>query len=102
MKPIVLRVAAALMLPALLITAAPQPARADAASTALWAAAAAAIIGTIYYDSHHRPYYRDRYGRTHYVSQGAADYYNSHDWRNTPPARRQWRDAHGTWHHGCC
>ncbi len=102
MKHLLLRMVAALVMPALLITAAPQAARANAASTAAWAAAAAVIVGAIMYDSHHRPYWRDHYGHVHYVSPQVAGYYQSHHWNNVPPSHRRWQGAHGNWHHGCC
>lgn len=102
MKQLMLRALAAVLLPSLLLTAAPQEARANAASTAMWAAAAAAIVGTIYYDSQHRPYWRDHSGHVHYVSAQAASYYNQHHWNNVAPTQRKWQDQHGAWHHGCC
>jgi hypothetical protein len=102
MKQGLMRAAALLVLPGILMFATPQPARADSASTAAWAAAAALIVGTIYYDSQHRPYYKDRSGHMHYVSAGAASYYSSHHWQSTPASQRRWQDSHGSWHHGCC
>lgn len=89
----------AALLPSLIITSMPQVVRAQ--SAAAYAAAAALIVGAIYYDSHHRPYWRDSAGHIHYVSAGAASYYNSHHWQNTPQSQRTWRDAQGHTHH-CC
>lgn len=55
----------------------PKPASADTGSTIAIAAAAAAIVGAIAYDSQGRPYYmRDR--QRFYVSQDTANYWRFH------------------------
>ncbi len=102
MNKTLVRMIATLVMPVALAMAVPQAASANATSTAIWAAAAATIIGAILYDSNHRPYWRDSYGRRHYVSQGAAQYYNQHQWNHTPPGQRRWQDQRGSWHHGGC
>ena len=53
------------------------PAKADATSTALIAAGAAAIIGALLYDGNGRPYYV-RGGHRYYVTQSEANFYRSH------------------------
>jgi hypothetical protein len=100
------RSVAIVALPLILSFAMPQVAVANSASTAAWAAAAAVIVGTIFYDSSHRPYYNDHYGHRHYVTANAASYYQQHDWSRTPQNRRRWQDQRGSWHNGrgngCC
>jgi hypothetical protein len=84
-------------LPLILSFAMPQVATANPASTAVWAAAAAVIVGAIVYDGNHRPYYNDRYGRRHYVNPNAASYYQQHRWNQTPQNERYWQDQNGNW-----
>ncbi len=98
MKRVLGRILVATLLPTLILTSVPQVVRAQSAA---YAAAAAVIIGAIYYDSHHRPYWRDSSGHIHYVSAGAASYYTSHHWQGVPQGHRTWQDAQGHTHH-CC
>ena len=56
---------------------APQPAKADTASTIAIAAGAAAIVGALVYDSSNHPYYV-RNNRRYYVTQQEATYYRGH------------------------
>ena len=69
----------------------PTPARADTASTAAIAAGAAAIVGTLLYDSSRRPYYV-RGGHRYYVTQDQARYYQGH---RRGVARRAYAPARG-------
>jgi hypothetical protein len=105
MKNLLTRIGAITALAGVIAVGAPQPAAASRASTALWAAAAAAIIGAIYYDSNHHPYWIGPYGRRHYVSWQVANYYRDHHWSRVAPRRRRWRDRRGHEHWGsrsCC
>ena len=52
-------------------------AKADTASTVAIAAGAAAIVGTLLYDSNRQPYYV-RNHRHYYVSQSEANYFRGH------------------------
>lgn len=86
MKSGIIRIVlAAATLGTLSTTALPQPAVADATSTALIAGAAAAIIGTLIYDSNKRQYYYVRGGRHVYVDNNTASYYRSHNGRYRGP-----------------
>ncbi len=89
---------AVMMLPLILAFAMPQVAVANSASTAAWAAAAAVIVGTIFYDSNHRPYYNDRYGYRRYVNPNVAAYYQQHRWSQTPENQRRWQGQNGIWY----
>jgi hypothetical protein len=54
-----------------------RPAQADTTSTIILAAAAGAIIGSLFTDSNNQPYYVNN-GRHVYVSQNTASYYRAH------------------------
>lgn len=72
-------VLAAGLLASVSVFALPQPAAADARSTAAIAAAAALIVGAIAYDNGGRAYYvRD--GRRWFVDRDVAQYYLEHRW----------------------
>ena len=74
------------------MSAVPQPAAADNATTDAIAAGAGALIGSLLYDANNRPYYV-RGGRRVYVSERDARAYRDHGGR--------YRDSHGNWHgHG--
>ena len=68
------------------------PAKADTASTAAIAAGAAAIVGTLLYDSSNRPYYV-RNNHRYYVNQNVATYYRGH---HRGPVRSAYVPAHRT------
>jgi hypothetical protein len=64
-----------------------RPAQADTTSTIFLAAAAGAIIGSLFTDSNNQPYYVNN-GRHVYVSQNTATYYRAHgNDRNRGPQR---------------
>jgi hypothetical protein len=54
-----------------------RPAQADTASTIILAAAAGAIVGSLFTDSNNQPYYVNN-GRHVYVKQSTANYYRAH------------------------
>ncbi len=67
-----------------------RPADADTTSTAILAAAAGAIVGSLFTDANNQPYYVSN-GRHVYVSRNTANYYRAHgNQRNRGPQR----DAH--------
>ncbi len=64
-----------------------RPAQADTTSTIILAAAAGAIIGSLFTDSNNQPYYVNN-GRHVYVSHNTANYYRAHgNSRNHGPQR---------------
>jgi hypothetical protein len=64
-----------------------RPAVADTTSTVILAAAAGAIIGSLFTDANNQPYYVSN-GRHVYVSQNTANYYRAHgNQRNHGPQR---------------
>lgn len=70
-----------------------RPAVADTTSTVFLAAAAGAIIGSLFVDGNNQAYYVNN-GRHVYVSQSTADYYRAHgNDRNRGPQR----DRHEDW-----
>lgn len=54
-----------------------RPAQADTASTLILAAAAGAIVGSLFTDSNNQPYYVNN-GRHVYVTKNTANYYRAH------------------------
>lgn len=74
-KPYALFIAATMATVAVIPVA--RPAQADTTSTILIAAAAGAIIGSLFTDSNNQPYYVNN-GRHVYVSQNTASYYRAH------------------------
>ncbi len=70
-----------------------RPAQADTTSTIILAAAAGAIIGSLFTDSNNQPYYVSN-GRHVYVSQNTASYYRSHgnNQRRGPQRDGQWQN----------
>lgn len=92
----IIRVAlAAATIGTLTTTALPQPARADTTSTALIAAGAAAIIGSLIYDSSKHQYYYTHGSRRVYVDNNTANYYRNHGGRYRGPDGQQ----HGSQYH---
>ena len=70
-----------------------RPAQADTTSTIILAAAAGAIIGSLFTDTNNQPYYVNN-GRHVYVSQNTANYYRAHgNTRNQGPQRDGGRDG---------
>jgi hypothetical protein len=76
-------------------TALPQPALADATSTAIIAGAAAAIVGGLIFDSSRHQYYYQRGSQRRYVDNNTANYYRQHGGRYRGP-EGQW---HGSGYH---
>jgi hypothetical protein len=96
MKLGIIRIAlAAATIGTLTTTALPRPAVADTTSTALIAGAAAAIIGTLIYDSNKHQYYYTRSNRRVYVNNNTASYYRSHNGRYRGPEGQM----HGSKYH---
>jgi hypothetical protein len=96
MKLGIIRIAlAAATVSTLATTALPRPAVADTTSTALIAGAAAAIIGTLIYDSSKHQYYYTRGSRRVYVDNNTASYYRSHNGRYRGPEGKM----HGSQYH---
>ena len=84
-KPTALFIAAAIATVAVIPMA--RPAQADTTSTVLLAAAAGAIIGSLFTDGNNQPYYVNN-GRHVYVSNNTANYYRAHgNNRNHGPQR---------------
>jgi hypothetical protein len=96
MKSGIIRIAlAAATIGTLTTTALPRPALADTTSTALIAGAAAAIIGTLIYDSSKHQYYYARGSRRVYVNNSTASYYRNHNGRYQGPEGQM----HGSRYH---
>jgi hypothetical protein len=74
-QPYTLMIAAAITIAAVVPIA--RPAQADTTSTVLLAAAAGAIVGSLFTDSNNQPYYVNN-GRHVYVQQNTANYYRAH------------------------
>jgi hypothetical protein len=90
-NPIAFALAAVLTSAVLLPVA--RPAQADTTSTIILAAAAGAIIGSLFTDTNNQPYYVSN-GRHVYVSQNTANYYRAHgNTRNQGPQRDGGRDG---------
>jgi hypothetical protein len=90
-KPFAFTIAAVLATATLLPIA--RPAQADTTSTIILAAAAGAIIGSLFTDTNNQPYYVNN-GRHVYVSQNTANYYRAHgNSRNQGPQRDGGRDG---------
>jgi len=91
-KPYALLIAAAMTTVAVLPLA--RPAQADTASTLLIAAAAGAIVGSLFTDSNNQSYYVNN-GRHVYVNQNTANYYRSHGNRHGHGQQRGGQQGNG-------
>jgi hypothetical protein len=75
-----------------------RPALADETSTIILAAAAGAIIGSLFTDANNQPYYVNN-GRHVYVSQNTATYYRAHgNSRRRGPQRDAWQNNNNHQH----
>jgi hypothetical protein len=70
-----------------------RPAVADTTSTIILAAAAGAIVGSLFTDGNNQPYYVNN-GRHVYVNQNTANYYRAHGNSRNPGPQR---DRKETW-----
>jgi hypothetical protein len=90
-KPYALFIAGAIAIVAIVPVA--RPAQADTTSTIILAAAAGAIIGSLFTDSNNQPYYVNN-GRHVYVSHNTATYYRAHGNNNRPGPQRDGQHRH--------
>ena len=74
-KPVALFITAAVATVAFIPVA--RPVQADTTSTIILAAAAGAIVGSLFTDTNNQPYYVNN-GRHVYVSRNTANYYRAH------------------------